>query len=574
MSITVQDIDKQRKVAVLGQLEQPGECEQLLALLKPAAYSSASPQNDTVLELDFYDADLLPAEIIEAIGKLLNTGSTIKIVVYRDLLAHALARLGLPFRKAAAQPLLSPLPECKAVVLAGSAQSLDKILHIISCLPEADVAIFIAQHVREDQINLLDKLLKVVTSYRVVMPQNLMPVETGTIYVAPPGHHLRVAHGLVYLTRDRKIQFARPSIDVLFESVAGEYGNKALAVLLCGFGQDGLNGCAALKAAGACVILENSSECQDAGVLPNHVRQAGHFDHVLSCAAIASIVATAVTGNKAAPTGFLQQLFLQAIKADYGYDLLGYQHDSLERRIKNMMISFGVSSFFDFQRLVLSSPKLFQRLIAEMSVCVSGFFRHPEQFRLLREEIMPYLASFPLIKIWSAGCATGEEPYSLAILLNELGLLEKSRIFATDINPYLLELAKIQLFPVEGIENSCTNYLMSGGVAQFDAYIKLYGRFFKMAEQLGKRIFFHCHSLTQDGVFNEFELIVCRNVLIYFDPQAQQKVLQCFASSLHADGFLLLGPQDGLQNAARAAGFVPCSTGSHIYKLPAGGHRA
>ncbi len=570
MNITIQDTDKQRKIGVLGQLEQTNDHEQLLALLKQAAYVS---NNDSTLEVNFYDAELLPAEIIVAIAELLNAGIAIKLVVYRNLLAQTLARLNLPFRKISHQPLLSPLSECKALVLAGSAQSLDKILHIISCLPETEVVVFIAQHIREDQTNLLDKLLKVVTNYRVVMPQNLMPVATGTIYIAPPGYHLHVAHGLVYLTRDRKIQFARPSIDVLFESVAGEYGNKALAVLLCGFGQDGVNGCAALKAAGACVLLENSAECQGAGVLPDHAKQAGHFDHVLSCTAIASVVAAAVSGSTAEPAGALQQLFLKAIEADYGYDLLGYQRDSLERRIKNMMISFGVDSFFDFQRLVLSEPKLFQRLIAELSVGVSEFFRHPQQFRLLREEVFPYLTSFPLIKVWSAGCATGEEAYSLAILLHELDLLEKSRIFATDINPYLLELAKMQLFPSENIKTSRVNYLAGGGTAQFDNYMKPCKQFFKMPESLNKRILFYCHSLTQDGVFNEFQLIVCRNVLIYFDSPTQQKVLQCFANSLHADGFLLLGPQDGLQNAARTAGFVTYSADGTLYKLQTGNDR-
>lgn len=566
MSISIQETDKLRKVAVLGQLQQSSDLKQLLAVLS----LSGSP---LALELDFYDAELLPAEIIEAIAIRLNAGFAVKILVYRDLLARALARLNLPFQKVFSQPPLSALPSCNALVLAGSAQSLDKILHIISCLPEADVTVFIAQHVREDQANLLDKLLKVVTNYQVVMPQNLQPVKTGTIYIAPPAHHLRVAHGLVYLTRDRKIQFARPSIDVLFESVAGEYGNQAIAVLLCGFGQDGVQGCATLKTAGACVILENGAECQAAQVLPNAARQAGQFDHVFSCAAIASIVAAAVSDKHAAPAGNLQKLFLTAIKSDYGYDLLGCQRDSLERRIKEMMISFAVSSFCDFQRLVFSNPKFFHRLLAEMSVTVTEFFRHPEQFLLLREEILPYLASFPLLKIWSAGCATGEEAYSIAILLNELGLLQKSRIFATDINPYSLELAKMQLFPQQNMEKNRKNYLSSGGTAGFDAYIKPYPQFFKITDQ-SERIFFHCHSLTQDGVFNEFELIICRNVLIYFDVQAQQKVLQCFAKSLHIDGFLMLGPQDSLQSAVRAAGFVPYANSKHVYKLQAGGSRA
>ena len=190
MSITIQHTDRQQKVTILGTLEHASECGQLLSLIKQAT-------QDQVLELDFYDAELLPAEIIEAIAEQLNAGASIKLLVYRDLLAHTLARLSLPFRKVASQPLLSPLAECKALVLAGSANSLDKMQHIISCLPDADIVVFVAQHIGEDQANLLDKLFKVITNYRVVMPQNLMPVVAGTIYVAPPAPQLRVAHGLV-----------------------------------------------------------------------------------------------------------------------------------------------------------------------------------------------------------------------------------------------------------------------------------------------------------------------------------------------------------------------------------------
>lgn len=564
MSISIEATEKLVKVAILGQLEQAGECEQLLKILSPTTSQIA-------LELDFYDAQWLPAGVLEAIAIRLNAGLTVKTVVYRHLLARVLAHFNLPYRKVSGYVPLSPLPECKALVLAGSAQSLDKILHIIGCLPDAEIAVFIVQHIGEDQINLLDKLLKVVTSYQVLMPQNLQAVKTGTIYIAPPKHHLRVAHGLVYLTCDRKIQFARPSIDVLFESVAGEYGQHAIGVLLCGFGQDGVQGCAALKNAGAFVILENGTECQEAQVLPNTARQSGYYDHILSCAAIASIVAAAVSGENAAPSDSLQKVFLAAIKADYGYDLLGYQHHSLERRIKEMMMSLSVSRFCDFQRLLLSKPKLFQRFLAEIPVIVTEFFRHPEQFLLLRQEVLPYLASFPLLKIWSAGCATGEEAYSVAIVLEELGLLQNSRIFATDINPYALELAKRQLFPQREMEKNCKNYLSSGGIASFESYVTCYPQFFKMDAALGERIFFHGHSLAQDGVFNEFELIMCRNVLIYFDVQTQEKILQCFAKSLHIDGFLVLGPQDGLQNVAQAAGFVLAGKHRHIYKLQAGG---
>lgn len=562
MTINIQYCENRCKVAILGQLEQRSDKEQLLVLLKDMTAD---------VELHFYDAELLPSELLIAISEALTKGYSFKIIVYRELLVHTLARLNIPFYKVLTQPLLNKsLSHCRAVVLAGSARSLDKILHIISCLPVADLSVFVIQHIQEDQTNLLDKLLKVMTAYRVIMPHHLMPIETGVIYIAPPAYHLKVAHGLLYLTKDKKVECARPSIDVLFESIAYEYGEQAIAVLLCGFGQDGVRGCAILREKKARVLLEKMDECQDAYVLLEKVYLAGHYDYVLSGHAIASILSACAVGVNSEPSGQLQELFLQAIKYDYGYDLLGYQRDSLERRIKSIMVSFAIEYFADFQCLVLSDSKLFQRFMIEMSVGVSYFFRHFEQLKILRHEALPYLASFPLIKIWSAGCATGEEAYSLAILLQELGLLNRSLIFATDINPYLLELAKIQLFPNSCLTVSRENYINSAGIHEFDDYIEPYDYFFKMKEGLIKRLLFHCHSLAQDGVFNEFELIVCRNVLIYFDQETQKKILRCFANSLHSDGFLLLGSQDGLQLLAREMGFVPYSIGSHLYKLAEG----
>ena len=249
-----------------------------------------------------------------------------------------------------------------------------------------------------------------------------------------------------------------------------------------------------------------------------------------------------------------------------GYDFRGYQHGTLGRRIANVINSLGFASFFDFQRAALSNPQVTQRLLTELSVNVTEFFRHPEQFRRLREETLPYLASFPLIKVWSAGCATGEEAYSLAMLLDELGLLEKSRIFATDVNHSLLELAQAGLFPKEALEKSRDNYRAAGG-ADFSRHIEDRGRYLKVAPRYRERVLLHHHALGQDGIFNEFELIVCRNVMIYFDPELQRRVFGLFAQSLHPEGFLLLGPSDGLKSHAQQCGFKPDAAGEDLYRF-------
>ena len=568
MPITLQRQGHLAKAAILGPLEDPAEQAELLALLR-----AAPGGREAMLELDLYDAETLPVPIIEALDAALNRGARIKPVAYSPLLGHALIRLGLPVRQAGLTGSWPSRPRCQALALAGSANSLDKILYLVERLPTAEVAVFVAQHVLEDHPNHLDQLLKVRTEYQVRMPQNLMPIEPGTLYVAPPGHHLRVGHGLVYLTRDRRVQFARPSIDVLFRSVAEEYGAGALAVLLCGFGRDGVAGCAAIRAAGGWMIVESGAECGDAGVLPNAAREAGHFDALLRGPAIAAEVAAAVSGASWAPTGLGLERFLEALQAHYGYDFRGYQRASLERRLRLLQSRFGLEDFAAFQRAILTNPPLFQRLLAEVTVGVSAFFRHPEQMRLVREEVLPYLASFPMIKVWSAGCATGEEAYSLAMLLDEAGLLNKSRIFATDLNPYLLALAKAGLYPVEELAESRRNYREAGAGRDFDDHVRIGGRFFAVDDRLGGRILFHPHSLVQDGVFNEFQLILCRNVMIYFDAQLQRLVLKRFAHSLHRDGFLVLGPQDGVHALALQEGFAARPGSPHLYRLKDGGGR-
>lgn len=565
MSVTVQLKGSLCIVAILGRLDTAEQRGELLSALQGDLRSPGGAV--LTLELNFYDADHLPADVVEAMAARIDGGSVVKIIAYHALLAHSLTRLNMPVRLVSNPVQRTASVPCRALALAGSAQSLDKMLQVMATLPKADVAIFVLQHVLEDQPHLLDQLLKTRTDYRVIMPQNLMPVQGGTLYVAPPGHHMKVAHGLIYLTRDRKIQFARPSIDELFDSLASEYGASAIAVLLCGYGQDGVAGCAALRRAGATVIVQDGCECEPARVMPDSARDAGHFDYLMKCSAIASVVAVTVAGHQTPPSGTFLELFLLAVLDQYGYDFRGYQRDSLERRIKNLMVTFRAESFSEFQCEVLSNAALFERLCSELSVGVTQFFRHPEQFQILREEVLPFLASFSVVKLWSAGCATGEEAYSLAMLLSELGMLERSHLFATDINHHFLEQAKSGLFPSESLVSSRSNYAASGGVRQFDEHVVPCGRFFKVNDALHQRILVHRHSLVDSGVFNEFQLIMCRNVLIYFNAELQRQVLQQFARSLHADGFLVLGPQDGLTLMAQEQGFVTYKNASHIYRL-------
>lgn len=570
MSLSVQNVVSPavgtvcRRINLLGRLDSPQEAAELCALL-----ALPDPQP---IELVCFDADSLPTAVIDAVAAALDRGIDLKIRAYRPLLAFSLLRLSFPVLPVLPQAPPKLLETCSAVVLAGSAHSLDKIIRIIERLPPSDTVIFIAQHVPEGHTNLLDKLLKLRTDYSVVMPQSLTKVAPHTVYIAPPGYHMKVAHGLVYLTRDRKISFARPSIDVLFESVAAEYGATALVALLCGFGQDGVAGCAAVRAVGGAVLIENGSDCAEARVLPDKAYAAGHFNHQLKQRGLASVVAAAVLPRSVVidsarhTDGVLLDLFLEAVHEHTGYNFCNYQRGTLQRRITNLIQQGGFASFFDFQLAALSDPQVTQRLLTELSINVTAFFRHPEQFCELAKETLPYLASFPLIKVWSAGCATGEEAYSLAMLLDQLNLLDKSRIFATDINPTLLALAQAGLYPREVLQKSQENHRLGCGCSRLPERLEDHGRFLKVANRYRERVLFHHHTLGQDGSFNEFQLIVCRNVMIYFDPDLQRRVFGLFAQSLHREGFLLLGPSDGLRAMAQECEFQLCANSQHLYR--------
>lgn len=314
--------------------------------------------------------------------------------------------------------------------------------------------------------------------------------------------------------------------------------------------------------------MEDSDDCPVAKWLTDTAARQGQYTHILNIYEICSFIGSALAedGARRQPSQPAIQTFLEAINARYGYDYRGYQEGTVERRIQNIMAMLRIDSFFELQRRVLADPEVFRWFFLEMSIEVTGFFRHPEQIRLLREEIFPYLESFPNLRIWSAGCASGEEVFSLAIVLDELGMLAKARIFATDINTDALSQAQAGLFPLDKLEENRANYLNSGGPRRFDDYVENNGLYLKVAERIRERVLFHQHSLVQDGVFNEFELIVCRNVMIYFKPELQKAVMSRFVKSLHPEGFLLLGPQEGTLASDSGEWFTEYKPHSRLYQ--------
>lgn len=231
----------------------------------------------------------------------------------------------------------------------------------------------------------------------------------------------------------------------------------------------------------------------------------------------------------------------------YGYDFNDYTRASLRRRLNRIFLIDKFPSFAELRYRVINDPEYVKRLVEEITVNVTEMFRDPLFYKTLRTEILPLLGSYPYIKIWHAGCSTGEEVYSMAILLEELGLLSKSIIYATDINSKVLENIPRGIFPLGNIKQYSENYIASGGVKDFSSYYTAKYEKAQFNTELVKKVVYSTHNLVSDSSFNEFNMILCRNVLIYFDNPLQNKVLKLFDESLGKLGYLCLGSKENIK---------------------------
>jgi chemotaxis protein methyltransferase CheR len=238
--------------------------------------------------------------------------------------------------------------------------------------------------------------------------------------------------------------------------------------------------------------------------------------------------------------------FLESIRFVYGYDFTEYSEASVKRRIQAFMDSNKINSVKDLGRIVLKDEPVFEKFVQDITVNVTEMFRDPMFYKSLRKHVVGRLGTYPFIKIWIAGCSTGEEVYSLAILLREEGLLERAVIYATDINQAALQKAKEGISPIDSMKGYTENYMKAGGKNSFSDYYKAKYNSVLWDKSLRQNIVFSVHNLAMDKSFNEFQLILCRNVLIYFNQSLQSKVIDLFYESLCAFGFLALGNKESL----------------------------
>jgi chemotaxis protein methyltransferase CheR len=260
------------------------------------------------------------------------------------------------------------------------------------------------------------------------------------------------------------------------------------------------------------------------------------------------------------------RLLLQAIYEKYNYDFRQYSRNSLQRRLETAMIRLQSKSLSILQDRVLHEENFFPRLLQYLTVPTSEMFRDPSFFLNIREKVVPVLRTYPSLKIWIAGCSTGEEIYTYAILLQEEGLLDRTTIYATDINPESLKKAEQGIFSMERIPEYTQNYQKAGGLKSFSDYFSARYEAAIFDKTLKANVVFADHSLATDSVFSEVQMVSCRNVMIYFDRELQNRALGLFHDSLSPKGFLGLGSKESLRFSAFDKQFEEIAAFEKIYR--------
>jgi chemotaxis protein methyltransferase CheR len=260
------------------------------------------------------------------------------------------------------------------------------------------------------------------------------------------------------------------------------------------------------------------------------------------------------------------ELLLEGVHRRYGFDFREYAPASLRRRLRRRMDGEKVETVSALQDLLLHDPAVMERLLLDLSVNVTAMFRDPSFFLAVREQVAPLLRTYPFSRIWVAGCSTGEEVYSLAILLAEEGLADRVRIYATDINEAVIDRARLGVFPLDKMQEYTQNYIRAGGTRSFSEYYVARYDGAQFARELVEGVVFAQHNLASDAAFNEFEAIVCRNVMIYFAQPLQEHVHRLFYQSLAVFGVLALGQKETIRFSPHEHDFEELDADERLYR--------
>jgi chemotaxis protein methyltransferase CheR len=438
--------------------------------------------------------------------------------------------------------------DIKALAIGGSAGSIEKIMQIIKNLPYVDITVFITVHLLPDAKSYLCEILQNETQYIVKQAKHKEKIKKNHIYVATPSSHMLVKDGHIELSDTKSMNFAKPSIDMMFKSVSDYYKHHAIAIITCGYGKDGSVYLPNLQENKTEVIIEDPSSCEAQDMLLNAINT-NNYNRILTIDQIEQYLDLQLYTNL-----FLEDeidSFLEDIYSFYGFDFRNYEKKSITRRVQKTQTILGVNDFNEFKSLVFNNSEALDALVRNFSINVTTFFRNPEVFGDIRKLFTKKFQNLKNIRVWCAGCSSGQEPYSVAILLHSMGLLERTQIYATDFDGSILIEATNGIYPLSALEQYRENFEKSEIGNDIEEYFEINENYVKVKDFIKEKILFFEHNLATDGSINEFHLILCRNVIIYFDRLLKQRVFSLIDESLDKDGILVLGESElplGLTN--------------------------
>ena len=440
------------------------------------------------------------------------------------------------------------------VGIGATAGGLDPLVAFFDHLPaDTGMAFVIVQHLSPDFRSVMDELLGRHTSLPIRSVEDAMPVEADHVYLIPPKKEMIVSDGKLLLTeRDRQPELTLP-IDVFFRSLAQDSGPRAVAIVLSGGGSDGSRGVRDVHDAGGLVIVQDPASAQFDG-MPKAALETGVADHVLAPEAMPEVLLRLAGRPSDLPPvavpgggdGF--EAVYRMLQDEFGIDFTHYKPSTVTRRIERRLALARSQDVDDYLRRLREERAELDALYRDLLIGVTRFFRDGEAFDLLERRVLPELLAQPPeqpLRLWVAGCATGEEAYSLAIVVMDLLSRQPERpvkIFATDVHRGSLERAALAVYDADAVANVSPERL--------ERYFNRVGDLYQVSPDVRQMIVFAQHDVIRDAPFTRIDLVTCRNLLIYLQPAAQQRVLSFFHFSLRQGGALLLGPSEGLGTLA------------------------
>lgn len=452
------------------------------------------------------------------------------------------------------------------IVVGASAGGIEALSTLVSTLP-ADFAapVVIAQHLDPSRPSHLEQILARRAHLPVITVRDHTPLTPGTIYVVPSNSHVALTDHDLSLLPDGKGR-PKPSVDLLLTNAAAIFGEQLIAVILTGTGSDGAEGTQAVKQAGGVVIIQDPATAAYAG-MPESVA-AEVVDVVAQIEQIGPLLCRLLAGADLPPRIDDEQslmALLDQLCAQTGVDFRLYKRATLLRRLQRRIIATATGNLVGYQIYLAAHPEEQKHLISSFLINVTEFMRDPDLFAYLREQLFPalhatLLTGEPRLRIWSAGCATGEEAYSLAILLcEELGEdLDRVsvKIFATDLDADAIAFARRGVYPAGALAGLAP--------ALVERYFTPSGAGYAVTKRVRSLVIFGEHDLNQRAPFPQIDLVLCRNVLIYFTRKLQQRALQLFAFALHDGGVLVLGRTESVSPLTEC--FTPLQPEQHVYR--------